>query len=353
MRQLCAQARAGSPAAREQLLRAHLRLVVHVAAYFYRPGCFCELGDLVQQGCLGLLHAITKFNPMTVSRGRRVRFATYAHFWVSHCIRREIENNGRTISDSDQKTPRGEKSLVICGVDGSGRMAGRRRRVCFGAFSGHRTTPLSNWCRAWEARQDVECLLKQLPERKQVVLKHRFGLGIQDLSPSRSARPDGRLWASAPLSLGSSSDLRCIICENNRRLSFSKQIRFNIAWLKKNVVGSSAPLRMSIWICMTPKGHAVIGEGRFINVSLTGSELESRQPLHLNQHIRLQVQSPTRSAVEFAGKIVWRKKKSAVYNYGIQFARQPVSTYSVYITKEAAHVPVLPQCCTQSSVWYV
>src|SRR5947208_1537782 len=65
-----------------------------------------------------------------------------------------------------------------------------------------------------------------------------------------------------------------------------------------------------------PKTQAVIGEGRFVNVSLTGSQLESRQPLHLRQSIRLMVQSPGKSAFEFAGKVVWRKKKASHFSYG-------------------------------------
>ncbi len=68
-----------------------------------------------------------------------------------------------------------------------------------------------------------------------------------------------------------------------------------------------------------PKNQAVIGEGRFINVSLTGSLLESRQPLRLQQPIRLLVQTPGKSPFQFAGRVVWKKKKSSVFNYGIQF----------------------------------
>src|SRR5437762_1240953 len=98
IRQLCIRARQGSSAARAGLLRIHLGLVVHVAAYFFRPGAFMEMEDLIQQGSLGLLHAIDKFDPARRARGRLVRFATYAHFWISHSIRREIENHGRTVS---------------------------------------------------------------------------------------------------------------------------------------------------------------------------------------------------------------------------------------------------------------
>ncbi len=81
---------------------------------------------------------------------------------------------------------------------------------------------------------------------------------------------------------------------------------------------SSVPLDL-----FDPRGHVLIGEGRFVNVSLTGSMLESHLPLQLHQTICLQVQAPGRSAFEFAGRVVWRKRKSvrntALFNYGIQF----------------------------------
>jgi hypothetical protein len=68
-------------------------------------------------------------------------------------------------------------------------------------------------------------------------------------------------------------------------------------------------------------GRVIIGEGRFVNVSLTGSQLESRQPLQLRQQIHLQLQTPGRSPFHLAGKVVWRRKKAAAFNYGIRFQR--------------------------------
>src|SRR4051812_24499442 len=74
-----------------------------------------------------------------------------------------------------------------------------------------------------------------------------------------------------------------------------------------------------------PKGRVMIGEGRFVNVSLTGSLLESRQSLALHQPIRLQLQAPGKPPV-FAGEVVWRKKKTTTkYYYGIRFKPMAVS----------------------------
>lgn len=82
------------------------------------------------------------------------------------------------------------------------------------------------------------------------------------------------------------------------------------------------------------KGQAIIGEGRFVNVSMNGSQLESRQPLQLHQHIRLQVQTPGTSAFEFAGEIIWRKKKASLFNYGVRF--EPISAAHVFNRQPAA-----------------
>jgi hypothetical protein len=67
------------------------------------------------------------------------------------------------------------------------------------------------------------------------------------------------------------------------------------------------------------KGRMIIGEGRFLNVSLTGSMLESRQSLPMRKPIVLQVQGPAKEPLEFAGRVIWRKKKTAKFYYGIRF----------------------------------
>jgi hypothetical protein len=80
---------------------------------------------------------------------------------------------------------------------------------------------------------------------------------------------------------------------------------------------SSVPLDL-----FDPVDHVLIGEGKFLNVSLTGSQLESRQPLPLRKSIHLQVQAPGTFGV--AGKIMWRKKKAGTFTYGIRF--EPVTS---------------------------
>ena len=68
-----------------------------------------------------------------------------------------------------------------------------------------------------------------------------------------------------------------------------------------------------------PFGRMIIGEARFVNISYTGSMLETRQPLQLHQPIRLQMQTPGRSPIGIAAHVVWKKKRADKFNYGVQF----------------------------------
>jgi RNA polymerase primary sigma factor len=76
---------------REDLARAHLRLVVSVAKR-YRGRSSLEFLDLVQEGNLGLMHAIEKFD-----HRRGVKVSTYAVWWIRQAIARAIADQGRMI----------------------------------------------------------------------------------------------------------------------------------------------------------------------------------------------------------------------------------------------------------------
>jgi len=98
VKQLLLSAQRGDEDARNLLIRGNLGLVLYVARRFYRPGAFMELEDLVQSGCLGLISAIMKFDTQRSVRGKRIRFSTYAVYWIRHAISRAIENYGRTVA---------------------------------------------------------------------------------------------------------------------------------------------------------------------------------------------------------------------------------------------------------------
>lgn len=76
--------------AREHLVRANLRLVISVAKRYVRRGL--SFLDLIQEGNLGLLRAIGKFD---YKRG--FKFSTYATWWIRQAITRAIADKGRTI----------------------------------------------------------------------------------------------------------------------------------------------------------------------------------------------------------------------------------------------------------------
>jgi RNA polymerase primary sigma factor len=80
----------GDQQARRELAEANLRLVVKIARQF-RFSRF-SLSDLVQEGNLGLLEAVEKFDP-----DKGCRFSTYACWWIRQAITRAIANKGRTI----------------------------------------------------------------------------------------------------------------------------------------------------------------------------------------------------------------------------------------------------------------
>ena len=76
--------------ARQTMIASNLRLVLHVAAKFRTAGL--PMGDLVQEGNIGLMQAVDRFDYQ-----RGVRFSTYAVWWIRQAIQRGLSNTSRTI----------------------------------------------------------------------------------------------------------------------------------------------------------------------------------------------------------------------------------------------------------------
>lgn len=85
------QARREQKRLREEMVRAHLRLVVAIAKK-YRDHSSLELSDLIQEGNLGLMRAVEKYNYR-----RGVKLSTYAGWWIRQSITRAMADQGRMI----------------------------------------------------------------------------------------------------------------------------------------------------------------------------------------------------------------------------------------------------------------
>jgi RNA polymerase primary sigma factor len=87
---LAVRARAGDEDARKRIILANLRLVVHVARSYRNRGL--PLLDLIEEGNLGLIQAVDRFEPE-----RGLRFSTYAAIWIRQAVLRGIAEQGKSL----------------------------------------------------------------------------------------------------------------------------------------------------------------------------------------------------------------------------------------------------------------
>ena len=89
-RELAIRIRDGDHEARERMIRANLRLVVSIAKQYSNRGL--ALSDLIEEGNVGLLKAVERFDPAA-----ECRFSTYGSWWIKQSIRRALVNTARTV----------------------------------------------------------------------------------------------------------------------------------------------------------------------------------------------------------------------------------------------------------------
>lgn len=89
--ELARKVKEGDETAREKLIEGNLRLVVYIAKS-YRPNTTLAFIDLIQEGNIGLMKAVDKYDPE-----RGIRFGTYATYWIRQAISQAVNDYSRTI----------------------------------------------------------------------------------------------------------------------------------------------------------------------------------------------------------------------------------------------------------------
>ena len=159
---LAQRARQGDTEAREQLIHAHLLMVVNIARQYQRPGV--EMLDLIQEGNIGLIKAVDMFDP---SKGNRL--STLAFYWINKHIQRFLNHEPDDLVSLDMEINDGSETLLLSDtIEDKGTILGGQTIPHIDAVMEHE-----------ELQIKVREMLSRLPKREREVLRLLYGVDLR------------------------------------------------------------------------------------------------------------------------------------------------------------------------------
>ena len=191
---------------RQRMIESNLRLVVSIAKRYRNMGL--DLADLVQEGNIGLMQAVERFDPR-----RKLKFSTYATWWIRQAVTRALSQKSRTV-----RVPINKLDLARVASRARGKLAEKLRREptlleiseAVGlppkqVDAALKSVPqmesldapaIEDGAQRWELKSDenavspwkgavdrdmrdkVQAALEVLPPRQRVILRMRYGIGF-------------------------------------------------------------------------------------------------------------------------------------------------------------------------------